>query len=108
MGDPAFKHTIHKYERVRLGTKGFKVYKCVLPNCPHYIREELVAGKMTICWRCGAAIVMTKPMARMKKPHCYDCTREYTQKNEKTAERVYGPEKAEVPMPEDFLKRKLG
>jgi len=68
-------HKVHKYERIKLGNKGFEVFKCMHPNCPHYIRKELVIGRETICWRCGEEVPMTKPMARMKKPHCYMCTR---------------------------------
>lgn len=71
------KHDIHKYERVKLGAKKWEVYKCVKPNCPHWIRQELVAGKVTECWRCGQEVVMTKPMAKQKKPHCLNCTRPY-------------------------------
>lgn len=79
------EHDVHKYERVKLGTKGFEVFKCVLPNCSHYIRKELVFGKVTKCWRCDKDIVMTKPMARMKKPHCRNCTRSYTHRLGETA-----------------------
>lgn len=78
-------HEVHKYERVRLGDKGFQVYKCVKPNCAHYLRMELVFGKLTICWRCGREVVMTKPMAKMKKPHCLGCTRPYVRRPEEAA-----------------------
>jgi hypothetical protein len=74
---PNLDHEVHKYERVRLGDRGFKVFKCALPNCPHYLRRELVVGKLTRCWRCDRIMIMTKPAAKMKKPHCLDCTRPY-------------------------------
>jgi hypothetical protein len=71
------EHDVHKYERVKLGSKGYRVYKCMLPNCMHYVREELVIGMLTICHRCGQPVQMTKLMAQQKKPHCRMCTRPY-------------------------------
>jgi hypothetical protein len=64
---------VHKYMRVKLGTRGFEVYKCMLTNCPHYIRRELVIGRLTICWRCGAEARMSQQMATAKKPTCLEC-----------------------------------
>lgn len=72
----------HKYERIKLGNKGFEVFKCMLRDCAHWIRKELVVGRETICWRCGDALVMTKFTATMKKPHCKKCTRPYNKKEE--------------------------
>lgn len=68
-----YDHT-HKYERVRLGASGYIVFKCTVPDCPHFINKKLVVGKKTICWRCGHEAVMTKQMAEFKKPHCRQCT----------------------------------
>lgn len=78
-------HDVHKYQRVKLGTKGFEVYKCMKPNCPHYLRKELVVGKATECWRCGQTVIMTQPMAKQKKPHCRNCTRPYIKHNTEAA-----------------------
>ncbi len=66
---PAFKHT-HKYRRVRLGkNKRYTVYRCVRPNCTHFIEEKLVLGRSTICWKCGAEFIMTEKTMKMK-PNC--------------------------------------
>lgn len=64
------KH-VHKYLRVRLGKdKKFIVFRCVLTDCPHFIRREFIIGKRTICWRCGAEFVMTAKTQQLK-PHCH-------------------------------------
>ncbi len=67
-------HLVHKYTRVKLGTKGYIVYKCTLPGCPHYLRQELVTGRLCECWRCGKPFTMTVKTL-LKKPHCSDCTK---------------------------------
>jgi hypothetical protein len=69
------KH-IHKYINKKLGTKGYRIYKCVLPNCTHFIAENLVIGRQSICWRCDAVFIITK---LHKKPHCNDCIKGHKQ-----------------------------
>lgn len=66
---------VHKYVRVKLGKKGFTVYRCVKGGCPHYIRQELVVGNPFECWRCGGTFIMNVKTATYKKPHCAACTR---------------------------------
>jgi hypothetical protein len=73
---------LHRYKKVNLSRKPgheFLVYKCTKPACPHYIRLELVEGKLCECNRCGDPMIITretlihssgKPMA---KPHCNNC-----------------------------------
>jgi hypothetical protein len=68
------KHAIHKYQRIKLKPSGYTVYKCMLPNCRHYIREELVIGLWSICWRCGGTFTMGQETL-LRKPHCPECTR---------------------------------
>lgn len=74
-GVPPMKkdHDVHKYQRVRLGKK-YIVYKCSLPNCAHFIRQELVVGRKSLCCRCGKEFLMTQK-SLLKKPHCEECTR---------------------------------
>jgi hypothetical protein len=72
----------HKYLRVKLGNKGFTVFRCVKLGCPHYIRAELVIGMLFECWRCGGEFQMTQKTAMLKKPHCVSCTRPYGKDNE--------------------------
>lgn len=69
---------IHKYQRVDIAKtpgKSYPVFKCVLPQCSHYITPELVVGKETICWRCDEVFLLTVDLARLVRPHCKDCTR---------------------------------
>jgi hypothetical protein len=66
---------VHKYKRTKLGK--FKVYRCMLSGCPHYVRAELVTNRMTVCWRCGNSVTMTPQMAMQAKPHCRDCNKSY-------------------------------
>lgn len=73
------KH-IHKYIKTKLGkNKDWLVYRCILPNCSHYIRPELLPGKMAICFRCEDKFIVTSEMVRkgkeMLKLHCIDCTK---------------------------------
>jgi hypothetical protein len=73
---------IHKFERVKIGDKKYSVYKCMKPDCTHYVSPpELVVGRRTECWRCGNVVVVTKAMAKQKKPHCRGCTRPYHYKS---------------------------
>ena len=68
------KH-IHKYQRIKYKPSGYTVYKCMLPNCPHFIPiKELVIGRPSICWRCGGPFTMSQATL-LKKPHCPECKR---------------------------------
>lgn len=69
------KHT-HKYGQVKLGSNGYTVYKCFLPNCPHYVRKELALGRFSICWKCGGTFIMTATSIERLKPKCLDCIAE--------------------------------
>jgi len=64
---------LHKYERTKLGDKGYIVYRCQLPGCSHYIRRELVKGKLCACNICGNPMVMGKYAMRLAKPRCDEC-----------------------------------
>lgn len=68
------EHT-HKYMRIILGRKSrnYRIYRCVLPGCAHYVNAELIGGMDCICWRCDKefTIPRRKPL---KKPHCMQCT----------------------------------
>jgi len=70
---PKEKH-VHKYVRVAMGSRGWTVYKCSIPDCTHFIQEKLVIGRSTICWRCGSTFIMTRHTATLKEPHCRSCT----------------------------------
>lgn len=66
---------VHRYMRIRLGKKGYTVFKCMKPGCPHMTRAELVIGNFAECWRCDAKMVMNQWHIQYKKPHCRVCTR---------------------------------
>lgn len=66
---------LHRYKRVSLGTRGYKVYRCIVPGCPHYISVDLVENSLCECNRCGQPMVMTKAAMQLAKPHCQDCTK---------------------------------
>lgn len=52
---------VHVYERVAIGNKGWEVYRCVLPNCTHFIQPEFVAGKTSLCFNgCGREVTISK------------------------------------------------
>ena len=77
------KHT-HKYRRSTLGMKKWKIYKCVLPGCTHYIDASLIQNRISICWRCEEPFVIDKRLSELAKPHCHKCT----EKKAKPAENV--------------------
>lgn len=71
---PKFQEHAHRYVRVRLGKNDYTVFRCVRPGCAHYVRQELVIGKIAQCWRCDDEFVMNQKTALLKKPHCAKCT----------------------------------
>jgi hypothetical protein len=75
------KH-IHQYERRDIGKKApYYVYKCVLPNCPHYISEQLVVGRLSICHYCSEPFEVKQSDLRLVKPHCENCVNEIARSN---------------------------
>jgi hypothetical protein len=64
---------VHKYLRIEWGKKKTPVMRCVLPNCTHYVHMEMVLGRQSICWKCGAPFVIDRLAVTRKKPKCYTC-----------------------------------
>lgn len=66
------RHKIHKYRRVNIANKPreYYVYRCMLPNCNHYVKDVLILGKSSICWSCKIPFVIVK---EKMKPICEDC-----------------------------------
>lgn len=64
----------HKYSKAKFKT-GTIIYRCGLTNCPHYIHEPMIIGKLSLCWRCGFVFIITKKTTTSKKFHCERCTR---------------------------------
>jgi len=67
----------HKYIRVPLNKKrkidGARVFKCITPGCTHFMAENLVEGRPSLCWVCDELFTMTKKAMKLKKPHCDKC-----------------------------------
>jgi hypothetical protein len=77
------KHSgAHKYLKKKLKKGAYVVWKCMLPGCPHYIKDELVENRMTRCWRCGTEFVLDKLVMKLTRPHCKACTRGSDKKEE--------------------------
>lgn len=76
------KH-IHKYIRDILGHKkrtnqkpkatDTLIFKCILPGCSHYIRNQFIEGKISECWECHENFVIDKIASRLQKPICQAC-----------------------------------
>jgi len=73
MATKARRHT-HKYHKLNLS--GSTVWACALPNCNHYMPAHLtpmVAGKASICWKCGADMILDDSNMKDDKPVCSEC-----------------------------------
>lgn len=69
------KHT-HQYQRRTMGKdNSYVVYMCVLPNCGHYIPENLVVGRVSLCNYCSDYLVIHKEASGkiLHKPKCISC-----------------------------------
>ena len=64
----------HKYIRDKF-PNGRRIYKCVLLDCHHYLPEQFIEGKASLCWRCGNVFQISKALADLKRPHCKKCTK---------------------------------
>lgn len=70
------KRHVHKYFRVNAGkTKDYFVYRCAIPDCSHYIQENFILYRMTICWECGEPFPVNDYISTRKivYPKCNDC-----------------------------------
>ena len=61
---------IHKYKRFKFPNGKKRGYRCMLPNCPHYIFEAMIVGKQSVCWRCGTTFTIDEVSGKQLKPHC--------------------------------------
>jgi len=64
----------HKYKQA-VFKSGTTIYRCGLTNCPHFIYEPLMIGKLSVCWRCNSIFIITRRSLRSKRLHCEACTR---------------------------------
>lgn len=64
------KH-IHTYERPRWDKK---IYRCIAPDCSHYINKKLLLGKYGKCPECGAQFILDREKLLRAKPKCDFCS----------------------------------
>jgi hypothetical protein len=67
----------HKYECFRW-PNGKPYYKCMLPNCPHYLPvANTVIGRESLCWgpECNHLVTLTREdvTREIRRPMCEDC-----------------------------------
>lgn len=71
---------VHKYERQEIGKKGWVIYRCMLPDCSHFLPSEImILGRLSLCWgSCGEAVVYDQYMLskEIKHPKCDKCIEE--------------------------------
>jgi len=75
----------HKYERIDVGTKGHVIYRCMLPDCPHFLPSiTYVTGRLSLCWGCDDTCRITKEdiWHKVKHPMCESCKEERAQRRE--------------------------
>jgi hypothetical protein len=80
----AKKNHTHQYRRVKL--KNVSVFRCMLTNCPHYIGEEFILGRESLCPSCGKEFIIDKYASLRTNPICLDC-RDVSPKSKKKSNR---------------------
>lgn len=86
-------HT-HKYRRAigriteaNKDSKFIGYYRCVLSNCTHREKTELILGKESICNRCGNKFTLPNTIRKMVNwPHCKNCTKKKPSKEDEMDE----------------------
>lgn len=82
------KH-LHKYKKVNIGSSrgtksnrdGYWVYRCMKPDCSHYIPVKLAENRVCECNRCGEPMTIGKLQLTgssnepMTWPRCAECVR---------------------------------
>lgn len=88
---------VHKYKRAKLGkNKQFVVYRCVLPDCTHYLAEHHIVGQRNVCWVCGKPhIIYRDSNGVLARPHCKSCTKSKKGKDEEVI--TFDPELFQIP-----------
>jgi hypothetical protein len=64
---------IHKYQKVKWGKKKTIIWRCVLEGCPHYLHNEVIEKRKSLCHKCNRPFIMTKDKMRRVQPRCDMC-----------------------------------
>ena len=62
---------IHTYERPRWNRN---IYRCIAPDCSHYIQKKLLLGKYGKCPECGSQFILDREKLLRAKPRCDFCS----------------------------------
>ena len=74
------KH-VHKYKRLKIGKKkDFVIFRCFIPGCTHYISEDHIINRDSICWACAKPFTITYKLIKVK-PICQDCKDERSEES---------------------------
>lgn len=65
------KEHIHTYERPRWNRN---IYRCVAPDCSHYIQKKYLLGKYSKCPECGNQFILDREKLLRAKPRCDFCS----------------------------------
>jgi hypothetical protein len=76
----------HKYQRLTWPS-GKAYYKCMEPNCPHYLPvAELAIGRESLCWGflCNNLVLITKDdiIRKTQNPMCDECKEKRKERRE--------------------------
>lgn len=63
---------VHQYYLTRMGQKKtWKVYKCAMAGCPHFLPDYKMAyGRQSVCWECGDIFIITRIHRGVVRPKC--------------------------------------
>lgn len=64
---------VHKYKKIKWGKNKTIIWRCMLPGCSHYIHDEMIRNRKSICWGCSAVFTMNPDKMRRVKPKCDAC-----------------------------------
>jgi hypothetical protein len=55
--------------------KDYIIFRCFIPGCAHYISEDHIINRKSLCWACDKPFVITYKLIKLK-PVCEDCKKE--------------------------------
>lgn len=74
-------HT-HKYKLVhQYPGQPTKVYRCMLPNCRHFLQLTMIEGQLSVCWACANDFVIKGRAIGKVRPICDSCLAKSTKGN---------------------------